>query len=476
MQDSPICQLGFFHHPFFLRKYFFMNFLNKRIIPNFCRNKYEYCFLNIINQMTWWGCELSFAKEVILQLFFALIPFVMFNIYYRDKMRSYSPLFILITSSISLLLAMTFASSVVEGVMFDIRYVIMFFGLVYGGIQTGWILLAEFILYRLYLGGDGTWIALLILVVTFTIAIFFARAYRASQRKTAITVFAGIVFSILPMLMTYLFLHSYFVQNIPYHALAIPFKNSLGIWLLMTLFSKAVEDKEMYIRHVQNEKIETMSHVAASLVHEVRNPLTAVKGFLKLIKESPGDLPKVEQYITVCLDEVQRTEAILSDYLSISKPLSERHERIDLSVEITTIHDIMFPYATMNNVELEVHTPQSPVLIIANPDQLKQVLINFIKNAIEACPRSTSGKVTILLEKAGNQAVLQIKDNGIGMSDQEISRLGSVYFSTKASGTGLGLTYSYNAIQIMGGKVAVKSSPGVGTTFTISFPRQPEMP
>ncbi|MDH4616174.1 sensor histidine kinase [Brevibacillus sp. AY1] len=419
---------------------------------------------------------MSLIKEITLQLFFALIPFVMYNIYYRDKMRSYSSLFILITSSISLLLAMTFASSAVEGLIFDIRYVIMFFGLVYGGIQTGLILLVEFVIYRLYLGGDGKWVALLILVVSFSLSLVFAKKYRTSQNKTSIILVAGIVFSALPMLMTYLFLHSFFVQNIPYHAITIPLKNCIGIWLLMTLFSKAVEDKEMFIRHAQNEKITTMSHVAASLVHEVRNPLTAVKGFLKLIKEAPDDLPKVEQYITICLDEVKRTEAILSDYLSISKPLSERHERIDLSAQITTIHDVMFPFATMNNVELEVQAPQTPVLIMANPDEIKQVLVNFIKNAVEACSHSAQGKVTLLLKTEESQAILEIKDNGIGMSEKEMSRLGSIYFSTKSSGTGLGLTYSYNAIHVMGGKVAVNSIPRIGTTFTISFPMKFESP
>lgn len=413
---------------------------------------------------------MGLVKEIILQLFFALTPFVLFNIYYRDKMRSFSPSFILFTSSVTLFLAMTFSSSAAKGVIFDIRYVIIFFGLVYGGIKIGLILLAEFILYRLYLGGDGKWVAMLILLCSYTLSLLFSRAYRTSQRKTTIILLAGIVFSITPMIMTYFFLHPYFMQNVTYHLIVIPIQNCVGVWLLMSLFGKAVEDKEMFIRHAQNEKLATISHVASSLVHEVRNPLTAVKGFLTLIKEGPQNLPKVEQYITICLDEVKRTEAILSDYLSISKPLSERQEQVELSSQLHIVRDVMFPYATMNNVELEIQEPGFPVMIQANPDEIKQVLVNFIKNAVEACCDAEEGKVTLSLTQDTDSVILEIRDNGIGMSESDITRLGSIYFSTKTSGTGLGLTYSYNAIQVMGGKIVVSSEPKMGTTFTISFP------
>lgn len=156
-------------------------------------------------------------------------------------------------------------------------------------------------------------------------------------------------------------------EHLAYHLIVIPMQNSLGTWLLLTLFGKSVADKEMFIRHAQNEKIETMSHVAASLAHEVRNPLTAVKGFLKLIQEDHKHLPKLEQYINICLGEVQRTELILSEYLSISKPLTARHEVINFSEQLYVIREVMSPYANMHNVELEVHAPDSPVPVLANP-------------------------------------------------------------------------------------------------------------
>ncbi|MED1800253.1 sensor histidine kinase [Brevibacillus porteri] len=413
---------------------------------------------------------MSLLKEVILQWFFAIIPFVFFNIYYRDKMRNYSRSFIVITSSACMFLAMTFAPSVTNGMVFDIRHVIIFFGLVYGGIEIALLLLIEALVYRYYLDGEGTWVALLILTVNFVLSLFLYRHYKASYRKTLYLFMTSAIFSTVALGTTYYFFPTYVTQHLVFYTIVIPIQNFFGLWLLMSLFSKCVSDKELFIRHAQNEKIQTMSHVAASLAHEVRNPLTAVKGFLKLIQESPENLVKIDQYIRISLDEVQRTEAILTEYLAISKPLKERHEIINVSEHLHAIREVMLPFANMHNVELTLQDFERPVTIKANPDEFKQVLVNFIKNAIEACSDISDGKVSLDLLIERNKALLVIKDNGVGMDAGQISRLGTIYFSTKTTGTGLGLTYSYHVIHAIGGTVNVSSKPRVGTKFTIMLP------
>src|SRR6478752_257519 len=104
---------------------------------------------------------MNVLRDMLLQLFFALIPFVIYNVYYRDRTRNYSRKFIVITCTISLFLSMTFSySDDVSGVIFDVRYIIIYFGMIFGGLQVGLILLAEFIIYRFYLGGGMVWIAI----------------------------------------------------------------------------------------------------------------------------------------------------------------------------------------------------------------------------------------------------------------------------------------------------------------------------
>ncbi len=417
---------------------------------------------------------MNIVNELLLQHFFSLMPLVMFNIYYRDKMQNYSRKFIIITSMICLFLSMTFGAGIINGFFYDSRFVIMFFGLVFGGLQTGFILLLEFILYRFYLGGAGVWPSMITMSIAFPLSVILYRIYQSTQRKSLIILTAGLFISIIPLATIYIRNPEDVTSHLLFHTFAIPVQNAIGIWLLIALFQRTVSNKELFIQYAQNEKMETISHVAASLAHEVRNPLTAVKGFLRLIRESPLERSKVETYIDICTEEIERTESILSEYLSISKPMTEKREVIDLNIQIHAIIDVMKPYANMNNVQLSMDNSIRPVLIVGNKDEIKQFLVNFIKNAIEACENIANGEVNIRLEVVGRSAKLTIKDNGIGMSKEQANRLGSIYFSTKTKGTGLGLTFSYQVIHKLGGSVSVHSTPQVGTQFIIILPIQSE--
>ncbi|WP_018751108.1 sensor histidine kinase [Paenibacillus sanguinis] len=413
-----------------------------------------------------------YLKELILQLFFAHMPFVMFHVFYRDQPRNYTPNFIVVTSMICLFLSMTFGTSVVEGYFYDTRYIIMFFGLIFGGLQTGLVLLAEFILYRLYLGGAGTLLALLTILVIFPVSYLLSRFYARVERKRVVTSSAGLLFAIVPMVLVYLENPVLFNNHLFFHLVWVPLHNMLGCCLLISLFRKAVADKELFINYAQNERVRAVSHMAASLVHEVRNPLTAVKGFLTLIREGATDRGRTERYIEICMSELARTEYILSEYLAISKPIGNKLLPTDLGHLLSITKDVMSPYANMHNVLLEIEHPEERVWILANPDKMKQVLVNFIKNAVEACAEvpQGQGKVSLDLQMAARKVTLTIRDNGIGMSEEQAKRLGSIYFSTKASGTGLGMTFSYQLILSLGGSISVKSAPGVGTEFNISLP------
>ncbi|RCX20696.1 two-component system sporulation sensor kinase B [Fontibacillus phaseoli] len=413
---------------------------------------------------------MTVLKEILLQLFLALMPFLMFSVYYRDQPRNFTKKFIVITGLISLFLSMTFGASAVSGYFFDIRYVIVFFGLIFGGLQAGIILLLEFVLYRLYLGGDGTGLAMLIMTIMFPLSLLLWKLYLNSRRKMPVILLAGSVFSLISLLLVYLHNPDSIEHNLMFYIVVIPAQNFIGSWLLISLFQKAVIEKEVVINYAQNEKVEMISQVAASLVHEVRNPLTAVKGFLKLIRESALERDRVHRYIDICVSELERTEYILSEYLSMSKPLKDHQESTDLRHLLRATLEVMRPYANMNNVGLEEHYSAGPVWILANPEKTKQVLMNLIKNAIEACYDIPDGKVSLDLTATNGKATLIIEDNGIGMTEDQIDRLGSVFFSTKSKGTGLGLSFSYQAIRAMGGTVSLKSVHRAGTRFTIMLP------
>ncbi|NMO95168.1 sensor histidine kinase [Paenibacillus lemnae] len=413
---------------------------------------------------------MSEFKDILLQLLFALMPFVMYNVYYRNLEVNYSRQFIMITCSISLGMSMTFPSSMVEGLFFDVRYVIMYFGLMFGGLLTGLILLIEFSIYRLYLGGTGAADALLTMAITFPLSILLCSLYHKVKQKQLVTVMAGISFSALPL--TFLYIHEpdYVFRYLSFNILAIPVQNFIGIWLLVTLFTKSVTDKELYLKFIQNDKVEAINQVAASLAHEVRNPLTTVLGFLKLIRANAQSREKIERFIDISIEEIHRTEQILSDYLSMNKPLGVGRQQIDLISHLKTVVEVMTPYATMHNVSLQADFPAAVVMVSGNSTEMKQLIMNFLKNAIEACIEVSNAQVSISLKILPGQVQFEVRDNGVGMNTEQLSRLGSIYYSTKSTGTGLGLTFSYQAIRSMQGTVKAQSEPGSGTVFTISLP------
>ncbi|MGW9125618.1 ATP-binding protein [Paenibacillus chitinolyticus] len=154
----------------------------------------------------------------------------------------------------------------------------------------------------------------------------------------------------------------------------------------------------------------------------------------------------------------------------MSKPLTQKREVIDLAHELEAVAEVMTPYATMNNVSLILHVPSEPVRLSANRAEMKQLLVNFVKNAVEACSAIQKGNVTLRMHTDGLLVKVHIRDNGIGMNKEQLRRLGSIYYSTKNTGTGLGLTYSYQVIRSMNGTVSVFSELHKGTEFTLSLP------
>lgn len=413
---------------------------------------------------------MDLISQLMLQIFFVLIPFVLYNIYYRDSIRNYSRKFILITCALSLFLSMTFPSSIESGIIFDVRQVIIYFGIFFGGFQVGLILFVEFIIYRLFIGGQGAWVAVAIMLVAFPLFFLLSRIHKKTKRYfILITLLVGIILSVIPTFMLFFFFKEFMLKHLTYTILILPILNSIGTWLLISLFNKSISDKAIYKAFINLEKVHTMSQVAASIAHEVRNPLTTVLGFLKLIKKNSLSKEKIDQYIDISIDELLRTEKIISDYLSISKPLTSLQEQIVLNDLLQNTVEIMIPYASMNNVELEIEKTDLSI-IIANPEEMKQMLVNFLKNAIEACTDASMGRVFIHLTKQKDQIELTISDNGIGMTEEQIEKLGTIYFSTKSSGTGLGLTYSYQVIRSLNGSVSVRSELNCGTVFTIKLP------
>ncbi|MHC0035704.1 ATP-binding protein [Pseudoneobacillus sp. C159] len=245
---------------------------------------------------------------------------------------------------------------------------------------------------------------------------------------------------------------------------------------LLYRFEDAIDEMEQIIEKTRlqkelqrAEKMNAIGQLAASVAHEIRNPMTVVKGFLQIFLGKKHMTEEEHSYIQLMIDELNRAEIIINDYLSLAKPDFNQEAEIINANELTIkVMDLMNSYALLSkSIQLETILPKD-VWIKGNKSEIKQVLINILKNGIEAMKEG--GQLTIKVSEENDMAVFSISDTGIGMTVEELSRLGTAFYSLKEKGTGIGLMVCYQIIERMKGKIEVESTKGVGTTFNIYLP------
>ena len=236
-----------------------------------------------------------------------------------------------------------------------------------------------------------------------------------------------------------------------------------GILLIENREKQLLMQKELE----KTEKMNALSQLAASIAHEIRNPMTTVRGFLQLLSHTNSLSDKDISFVRLSINELDRAQNIINDFLAISKPGNDVSQTFDLFHVTQEAINILSSYAILKNVRIDPHI-ESSLCIIGFKNEMKQVLINIMKNAIEAM--TNGGILEITAFKKNQSNIIKIKDNGCGMSPEKLKKIGTPYYSTKERGTGLGLMISFEIVRRMNGKVLVESVVGVGTEFTLQFP------
>jgi two-component system, sporulation sensor kinase B len=220
----------------------------------------------------------------------------------------------------------------------------------------------------------------------------------------------------------------------------------------------------------RSEKLNVLGELAATIAHEIRNPLTVSKGFIQLIKSRSNNDTDLK-YSTLALEEIDRAESIISEYLMYAKPQADKIENVNVKEHLNTVLKIIEPYITAHGQTLN-HNMEDALYINADAKKFTQVMINLIKNAIEAMEQD--GQLQINAYAHSYDVVIEIIDTGVGMTQDQISRLGVPFYSTKDKGTGLGLMVCYRIIEALDGKIQVESTKGIGTKFSVVIPKAVE--
>lgn len=215
----------------------------------------------------------------------------------------------------------------------------------------------------------------------------------------------------------------------------------------------------------RTEKLSVVGELSASVAHEIRNPLTSLKGFVQILQVEDK---KHQLYYQIMHDELDRINEIVSELLLLAKPQQLNYKKADLQKVLSNVISLLKTEASLHNIEV-VFDYYNPLWIECEPNQLKQLFINIIKNAIEA---SQSGsKVTISLKPLENGKVsIIVKDSGYGISEERLQKIGEPFYSSKEKGTGLGLTVSFKIVESHHGTINFCSKLHEGTEVTIVLP------
>ncbi|HVW10213.1 MAG TPA: ATP-binding protein [Bryobacteraceae bacterium] len=220
------------------------------------------------------------------------------------------------------------------------------------------------------------------------------------------------------------------------------------------------------------DQIRSFGRLARSVAHEIKNPLNAISLRLETLRMRVApEVPEAETDIDLVSNEVQRLDRVVRTFLDLNKPMELDIVPFDASELAASVMETMRPAAKQANVELTIEKPSGPFPVEADCGLLQQGLVNVVNNAIQAIGGTGSpGRVHIAVSHQNDNCAIAVTDNGPGMPENVQERIFEPYFTTKASGSGIGLAVTRRALELHGGGIRVRSSPGEGTTMVLSFP------
>ncbi|MGO4529584.1 ATP-binding protein [Paenibacillus sp. 2TAF8] len=351
-------------------------------------------------------------------------------------------------------------------------------------IQWAYSIIAVFSLF-IYVVSGGQWDLLysllvqhvvgIVLVILLTILLVGTIAKALQRNREAILLASGFgTFSLISVVE----LLWYYQRNGAYHLLWWKWSMVAFVISLIAILGSRFAEKhnkvleyskelELFNNELQrSEKMEIISELAASVAHEVRNPLQVTRGFLQLMTEQEDN--KNKGYVRIALEELDRASGIITDFLTFAKPEFDHIISLNISDEFDHIEGILVPMANLEGGKITTDIPPN-IYIRGNSSKFKQAFINIIKNSIEAF-QGGQGQIDIWAYSQDGTVKVHVRDNGEGMSEEALSRLGEPYFSNKIKGTGLGMMVTFRIVEAMNGQISFKSTKGVGTEAVVSFP------
>ncbi|MGG3693306.1 ATP-binding protein [Heyndrickxia ginsengihumi] len=359
-----------------------------------------------------------------------------------------------------------------NGFLWDLRWIPFVICVLYMGYVPGAVSAILLVAFRFFLGGMtasiNTLFDAIILFILFSILRKKYHQFKMINKYLMNIVFSVITFSVICISLWIYF--SYLHKLASFYSLGFDLFFQMGLSYLVgimvfTYFTENMINRIKIMEQIHRaEKLNIVSELAASIAHEVRNPLTVVRGFIQLAKNEVDNT--IQGYMNTAIRELDRAEKIISDYLNFAKPkLDVKKEEVNISCSINEMILLMQSYANLKGIQLNNHIDQN-LFIEADDLKFKQVLLNLIKNAIEATEQGHVDVDASYSEKKGH-IIVNVTDTGMGMTKEQLQKLGKPYYTTKSEGTGLGLMVTFRLIEAIGGTLTFDSKLNQGTKATI---------
>jgi len=412
---------------------------------------------------------LAVASDLLFNLLVILITMIVHQFWIESKPNS-KPIIkysILVTSGLAIFICMVFSFYEYDGVRYDLRRIPLWFGTIYGGPIVGFVLLVLTSVIRFMQGGSDVYSSIMNTALMFFSTVIITPLYfrLGTYKKIILSTFMNIFFSFLVLIAFNFLHHDSFKIDYWFEFLII---NAIGIILVSLSVEMIQSNYEWRMKVIYADKLDVVGHLAAAVNHEINNPLTTIRGLIQLVKEDPGlTVEKEQTFLQLALEEVDKVNQIIKDYLTYARPYPTTNEVFQLEEVLHNSINIVRPLAEMEDASIEMgDTPACSLM--GDPRQLVQALVNLLKNSINAVKKG--GNIELKVRVKNKECFIYIIDNGIGMDKELQKRLGEPYFTTTSTGTGLGLMVVYRIIDSMEGEIKIDSRQGVGTKVVLKLP------
>ncbi|MGE8077688.1 ATP-binding protein [Peribacillus loiseleuriae] len=248
----------------------------------------------------------------------------------------------------------------------------------------------------------------------------------------------------------------------------VPFLNKKGKpYQFVSIRNDITERKQTEELLHRQDKLTAVGQLAAGVAHEIRNPLTSMRGYAEFLQLDETNPERLE-YFDIILDEIERVNTIVEEFMVLAKPQTVHLELKNIVLIVQDVLTLVEFEAKNKNVYVHFESQNQEIYVNCDENRLKQVLLNFAKNGIEAMP--SGGDLYVNALQQGGKVMIHIRDTGVGIPSEKLNKLGEPFFTTKEQGNGLGLMVSYKIIEGHKGKIEVVSEVNEGSTFIIKLP------